>query len=78
MEALSIDADYSSVDLDRCIGCGVCVATCPNNAIELKIKDSKHVPPKDTDAMYKKILLERIGIGGMLKTIPKIMLRQKI
>ena len=78
MEALSIDADYSSVDLDRCIGCGVCVATCPNNAIELKIKDSKHVPPKDTDAMYKKILMERIGIGGMLKTIPKIMLRQKI
>ena len=25
MEALSIDADYSSVDLDRCIGCGACV-----------------------------------------------------
>jgi NAD-dependent dihydropyrimidine dehydrogenase PreA subunit len=78
MEALSIDAEYSSADLDRCIGCGVCVAACPINAIELKVKDSKHVPPKDTDAMYKKILMERIGVGGMLKTIPKIMLRQKI
>jgi ferredoxin len=78
MEALSIDADYSSVNLDRCIGCGACVSTCPNNAIELKRKDSKYVPPKDSDAMYKKILKERIGIGGMVKTIPKIILRQKI
>jgi Pyruvate/2-oxoacid:ferredoxin oxidoreductase delta subunit len=78
MEALSTDADYSSVNLDRCIGCGVCVSTCPNNAIELMRKDSKYIPPKDSDAMYKKILMERIGIAGMLKTIPKIILRQKI
>ncbi len=78
MEALSIDDDYSSVDLDRCIGCGACASTCPNNAIELKRKDSTYVPPKDTDAMYKKILMERIGVGGMLKTIPKIIMRQKI
>jgi Pyruvate/2-oxoacid:ferredoxin oxidoreductase delta subunit len=78
MEAISIDADYSSVDLDRCIGCGACVSTCLSNAIELKRKDSNYVPPKDTDAMYKKILLERIGIGGMLKTIPKIIFQQKI
>lgn len=78
MEALSIDADFSTVDLDRCIGCGVCVSTCPNKAIELKRKDSIYVPPKDTDAMYKKILMERIGVGGMLKTIPKIIMRQKI
>jgi len=78
MEALTIDADYLSVDLDRCIGCGVCVSTCPTNAIELKRKDKSYVPPKDTDAMYKKILMERIGIGGMIKTIPKIIMRQKI
>jgi len=78
MEALSIDADYASVDLDRCIGCGACVSTCTSNAIELKRKDSKYIPPKDTDAMYKKILMERIGIGGMLKTIPKIIFKQKI
>ena len=78
MEALSIDTDYASVNLDRCIGCGACVSTCTSNAIELKRKDSKYIPPKDTDAMYKKILMERIGIGGMLKTIPKIIFHQKI
>jgi len=78
MEALSINDNYSSVNLDRCIGCGVCVSTCPNNAIELKKKDKNYVPPKDQDAMYKKILMERIGIWGMIKTIPKIILQQKI
>ena len=78
MEALSMDADYPSVDLDRCIGCGVCSSKCPSGAIEIKSKDSKYIPPKNTDAMYKKILMERIGIGGMLKTFPKIILQQKI
>jgi hypothetical protein len=44
----------------------------------LKTKETKWVPPKDTDAMYKKILVERIGVGGMLKTLPKIIFHQKI
>lgn len=78
MEAISADDGYSNVDIDRCIGCGVCVSRCSNNAIELKKKESKYIPPKDSEAMYKKILMERIGIGGMLKTLPKILLGQKI
>jgi Na+-translocating ferredoxin:NAD+ oxidoreductase subunit B len=78
MDAISADDRYATVDLNRCIGCGVCVSKCPTNAIELKKKESKYVPPKDSDAMYKKILMERIGIGGMLKTIPKIIFGRKI
>ncbi|CAD7846649.1 MAG: hypothetical protein [Olavius algarvensis Delta 4 endosymbiont] len=78
MEAISADDGYSAVDKDRCIGCGVCVSKCPTNSIELKQKESKYVPPKDSEAMYKKILMERIGIGGILKAIPKIVLGQKI
>lgn len=78
MDALAMEDDSPSVNLDRCIGCGVCVSTCKSGAYELKAKDTKHVPLKDSDAMYKKILVERIGIGGMLKTLPKMILRQKI
>ena len=78
MDALEMQDDAPSVDLDRCIGCGVCVSTCKSGAYELKAKDSKWVPPKDTDALYKKILVERIGIGGMLKTLPKMIFHQKI
>jgi len=78
MDALSMNDDSPLVDLDRCIGCGVCVSTCKSGAYELKTKDYKYIPPKDTDTMYKKILMERIGIGGMLKTFPKIIFHQKI
>ncbi len=78
MDAVSANEGYAAVDLDRCIGCGVCVSKCPTNAVELKKKESRYVPPKDSDAMYKKILMERIGVGGMLKTIPKIIFGQKI
>ncbi len=78
MDALEMKDDRPSVNLDRCIGCGVCVSTCKSGAYELKAKDTKHVPPKDSEAMYKKILVERIGIGGMIKTLPKMILHQKI
>ena len=78
MEAISADEGYATVDLDRCIGCGVCVSKCPADAIELKEKEIKYVPPKDSDAMYKKILMERIGVKGMLKMLPKMVLGQKI
>jgi electron transport complex protein RnfB len=78
MDALEMEDDSPSVNLDRCIGCGVCVSTCKSGACELIAKDTKHVPPKDSEAMYKKILVERIGIGGMLKTLPKMIFHQKI
>jgi len=78
MDALEMEDDNPIIDLDRCIGCGVCVSTCKSGAYELKTKDVKHVPPKDTDALYKKILVERIGFGGMLKTLPKMIFHQKI
>ena len=78
MDALEMEDDSPSVNLDRCIGCGVCVSACKSGAFELKAKDTKHVPPKDSESMYKKILVERIGIGGMLKTLPKIIFHQKI
>jgi Na+-translocating ferredoxin:NAD+ oxidoreductase subunit B len=78
MEAITADEGYATVDMDRCIGCGVCVTKCPANAIELGEKKRKYIPPKDSDAMYKKILMERIGVKGMLKVLPKMLLGRKI
>ena len=56
MEAISADDGYATVDLDRCIGCGVWVSKCPANTIELEVKERKYIPPTDSDAMYKNIL----------------------
>ena len=38
MEALSEDGDRVKHDADRCIGCGLCVSTCPSCALTLMRK----------------------------------------
>jgi len=38
MEAINIVNDKAVVNLDRCIGCGLCVTTCTTGALQLKKK----------------------------------------
>ena len=39
MDAITIgDQDVAMIDRDRCIGCGLCVSTCPSEALSLKLK----------------------------------------
>jgi len=78
MEAISIVDDIANVDLDRCIGCGLCTTTCKANAIQLKKKDGEEVPPKDHDALYKKIMIEKFGPLGALNIMGKKLLGKKI
>ena len=78
MEALSLVNEIAIVDYDRCIGCGVCVSKCPSSAIALKKKYDEYVPPKNHEKMYQKILMERIGVLGMLKMMPRAVLGKKI
>ena len=78
MEAISMDDGIASVSLDRCIGCGLCTTTCKAKAIQLKRKESEFVPPKDHDALYKKIMVERFGPLGALSMMGKSILGKKI
>ncbi len=48
MEAIAMNKDgVAQVDLDRCIGCGLCVTTCPSEAIVLipKPDANRRIPP---------------------------------
>ena len=61
MEALAITDDIAEINLDRCIGCGLCVSTCPEGAIHLTPKpvETAYVPPKNTMETFMRIAEER-------------------
>jgi Pyruvate/2-oxoacid:ferredoxin oxidoreductase delta subunit len=52
MDALAEDGDFVAHDADRCIGCGLCVSTCPSGALTLVRKrpaEEARVPPTMDD-----------------------------
>jgi Fe-S-cluster-containing hydrogenase component 2 len=65
MDAVEIIDDVSNINLERCIGCGVCVPTCPEEAIELIEKEEKMVPPKNAVETYQKIAQEKNRLKGL-------------
>jgi Fe-S-cluster-containing hydrogenase component 2 len=84
MDAIEIEDGKSIVDLTRCIGCGLCCVTCPQEAITLEKKPKVYVPPKNSLRLYMDIMRKRIGnakytimvtkqmIGRFLGQNPKI------
>ncbi len=77
MDAISADDGKTRVDDSRCIGCALCVTTCPSGALRLKKKEAHKVPPDDTRALYVKLLQERYGPLGVAKIVGRKMLGMK-
>ncbi|TFH66739.1 MAG: 4Fe-4S ferredoxin [Gemmatimonadales bacterium] len=78
MEAITYVDGISTVDLMLCIGCGLCVSTCSSEAIRLREKDETKTPPRNQNALYQKIMLERFGVLGTAKLAGKKILGLKI
>jgi Fe-S-cluster-containing hydrogenase component 2 len=56
MQAITQDESVVNVNTDRCIGCGLCVSTCPTDALSLvrkPEKDQKDMPDTFFDTWYK-------------------------
>jgi len=64
----------ASVDLNRCIGCGLCIPACPQKAIFLKKKANEVIPPQTRDDLYDIIMSHKKGRLGKLKTMGKIVI----
>jgi Pyruvate/2-oxoacid:ferredoxin oxidoreductase delta subunit len=78
MDALDSSNGATRVDHHRCIGCGLCVTTCPSEALELVAKEQETVPPRDQQALYKKILVERFGVLGTAWMAGKAFLGRRV
>ena len=53
---IKVNNEKATIDLKRCIGCGNCVDSCPNQSISLiKRKSPTSIPDNDKD-LYDSIL----------------------
>ena len=57
MEALELDGDTIALDVDRCIGCGLCVPSCPTESLALVRKPESEQPevPKNMIEAFMKL-----------------------
>ena len=78
MDAVSMEDKLAVVDADRCIGCGLCVSTCKKAARRLRPREEQFTPPRDQQAMYQKIMMERYGPLRMIAKGARMMLGMKL
>ncbi len=60
------------VDLDRCLGCGVCVPVCPTKSIILVKKPVEVKPPQTREELHEIIMAGKKGRLGKLKLTGKL------
>ncbi len=53
MEAILFEGTKAvSINENKCIGCGLCVSSCPSGSLSLVRKENEFVPPKDLEELY--------------------------
>jgi Fe-S-cluster-containing hydrogenase component 2 len=78
MDAIASPEGKAVVDRDRCIGCALCLSTCPSGALRLEPLATPRVPPDDTKALYLQLFEDRFGRWGMAKLGARKLLGMKI
>ena len=58
VDAVEMAQEKPNVDLDWCIGCGVCAVVCPTESISIVRRSEKKSPPSVSN-LHKRIRQER-------------------
>ena len=70
MEAVQLVDEKASIDMDRCIGCGLCVSTCPTDSMTLVRKPKYDQPDVPKDLIKASIELGRargkLSLGNLV------------
>ncbi|MGD9730858.1 MAG: ATP-binding protein [Desulfamplus sp.] len=61
------DKAKAVIDLNVCIGCGLCLTTCSKKAITLVKKETEIKPPKNREELNEAIMAQKRGNLGKLK-----------
>jgi ferredoxin len=56
---LNQEKTTAAVDLTRCLGCGLCVVDCPEDAIILRKKAAETIPPRTGEEMIELIMANK-------------------
>jgi Fe-S-cluster-containing hydrogenase component 2 len=75
--ALSGPSGEAVVDPGKCIGCGLCVPTCPSDAVRLVRKEEAKAPPEDEEALCDEIMANKKGTLAQLQMLAKVALGMK-
>lgn len=66
-KAILMVDNFPHPEENRCIGCGLCVTGCPQNALNLKRREKVKEPPLTVKEMGMKILTERNKLDEFVK-----------
>jgi Fe-S-cluster-containing hydrogenase component 2 len=78
MQAISCDDGPAAVEVERCIGCGLCVTTCATGAVRLVANSDARIPPKDTPRLYARMYRERFGALGLAAAVGRRLIGAKL
>ena len=68
MNALTQVQKVTIFSEERCLGCGECIAVCPENALRLVPRDDWEEPEETYGHMVADMMARRIRSGTLLRT----------